>query len=502
MSHFHHAISRLACTVFSFFLFVAVAPAPVGALENGLARTPPMGWNSWNVFRGNPTETLIKEMADKFVSTGLADAGYKYICIDNGWYNAPNASSYNTTRFPNGIKPVADYVHGKGLKLGIYTCWDSRYNETRDTKAWASWGVDYVKHDSWKQYSTDTAIWTTMRDAILATGRPMVYSVHFQDRATVIGKPTWMNMWRFTNDLVAWYDRSTLPSNLGWGVTTVDIINAMPRVASHTGPGCWADADMLMVGVQDKDRNGPLQTLDEWKTSFAISCILPSPLIISADIRSASQAIIDIFLNKELIAVNQDTLARSWKVRDDGLREVWARRLGDSSLAVVFFNMDAAASMQVGWVELKDVNGKALVRDLWLKQNAGTFTNGYSATVPTHGTAFLKITPERFLTQISTDRPQTRTLLPGVVVRPGRGVILVSLKDFSVAPLTVRCALSTLSGKKIISREWTLKPGSGSGNSLKIPSNCRAGMYVVSLTADNSALKIHREIQTKVFIKD
>ena len=212
----------------------------------------------------------------------------------------------------------------------------------------------------------------------------------------------------------------------------------------------------------------------------------------------------DIYLNKELIAVNQDTLgSKTWKVRDDGLREVWARRLGDSSFAVVFFNMDlVAAPIQVTWNELKEANGKALVRDLWQKQDIGTFSNSYSVSVPTHGVAFLKVTPERFITHVRIDNDlYSKPLQPEFIVRSGDGVILVSLKDFPSAPLRVSCALSDLSGKKISTREWSIQPGSTGANSLKVPSSCRTGMYIVSLIADNSTLKLHQEIQTKVFIK-
>ncbi|MBN2088946.1 glycoside hydrolase family 27 protein, partial [candidate division KSB1 bacterium] len=282
-------------------ILVMIFTSTTVALDNGVVRKPPMGWNSWNVFRQDINEECIKAIADQLVSTGLAEAGYEYVVLDGGWYNNPNANEADSVKFPGGINALADYIHARGLKLGLYTNWVSRGHEIRDVNQWVKWGVDYMKHDAWKSYSTETKIWTDMRDAILATGHPMVYSVHFQDRDAVLGDPDIMNMWRFTNDMVPYFDRDKLPENLHWGMSTMDVINDMMRVAHTAGPGCWADADMLMVGVGD-------QTMDEWKTQFAMWCLLPSPLMIPSDLRSTPQEILDIYLNKEMIAVNQDTL--------------------------------------------------------------------------------------------------------------------------------------------------------------------------------------------------
>ena len=230
-----------------------------------------------------------------------------------------------------------------------------------------------------------------MRDAILATGHPMVYSVHFQDRDAVLGDPGIMNMWRFTNDMVPYFNRDKLPDNLHWGMSTMDVINDMMRVAHTAGPGCWADADMLMVGVGD-------QTLDEWKTQFAMWCLLPSPLMIPSDLRSTPQEILDIYLNKEMIAVNQDTLgSKTWRIRNQGDMQVWARILGDGSAAVVMLNSGPKEiGMGVLWHELKFDCDSAHVRDLWLHQDLGMFADKYSTTVPSHGTAFLRITQKEF----------------------------------------------------------------------------------------------------------
>ena len=375
-------------------LAIFVMATWVNALDNDLARTPPMGWNSWNVFRANFDEETIKRIADKMVSTGLVEAGYEYLVIDGGWYNKPNANEADASKFPNGIKALADYVHERGLKLGLYTNWVSRGNEIRDVNQWVEWGVDYMKHDAWKSYSIETKIWTDMRDAILATGHPMVYSVHFQDRDAVLGDPNIVNMWRFTNDMVPYYNRDRLPDNLHWGMSTMDVINDMMRVAPTTGPGCWADADMLMVGVGD-------QTMDEWKTQFAMWCLLPAPLMIPSDLGNTPQEIIDIYLNKEMIAINQNMLgSKTWRIRNQGDMQVWARILGDGSAAVVLLNSGPKEiAMNVLWHELKFGCKSALVRDLWLHQDVGVFADKYSTSVPSHGNAFLKVTPESLLSQ-------------------------------------------------------------------------------------------------------
>jgi alpha-galactosidase len=485
--------SVLAILLFAFF---QVNLSPVHALNNGLARTPPMGWNPWNVFRDNINETLMKEMTDKFVSTGLANAGYKYMIIDNGWYESPNASVYKTSRFPNGIKALADYVHGKGLKLGLYTGWEAERNPTRDAAKWASWEIDYLKHDAWQTPSTDT-IWAAMSKAILATKRPIVYSVHFSDRAKVIGNPNIVNMWRFTNDLIPYYDRSTVPANLSWGVTTVDILDTMARVAPTTGPGTWADADMLMVEQGN-------QTLDEWRTSFAISCILPSPLILSSDVRVSPKSIMDIFLNEELIAVNQDTSGyKTWKVRDDGAQEVWARKLSDSSLAVAFFNTSTTAkTIPVTWTELKEKNGSAKIRNLWAKQDVGIFSNTYSASVPAHGTAFLKVTPERFVTKIGeTKSNRGNNFQADFSVRAFDGSIQLALNNQPATPLHLNCTITSLTGKRISSSQWSIQPGATNQITMKVPADIKNGLYIVSIKTENPTSSLKNEFQTKVFIK-
>lgn len=362
----------------------------VFALDNGMAKTPPMGWNSWNVFKTDINEECIIAIADKLVSTGLAEAGYVYLVIDAGWYVKPNANVVDTVKFPSGIKTLADYMHERDLKLGLYTNWVSTGYQKRDIDQWVAWGVDYMKHDAWKNYSTETKIWTDMRDAILGSSHPMVYSIHFQDRDAVLGDPSIMNMWRFTNDMIPYYNRDNVPHNQHWGMTTMDVINDMMRIAPTTGPGCWADADMLMVGVGD-------QTKDEWKTQFAMWCLLPSPLMIPSDLRNTPQEILDIYLNKEMIAINQDTQgSKTWRIRNQGDMQVWARILGDGSAAVVLLNSGPKEiSMGVLWHELKFDCDRAHVRDLWLHKDVGVFNDKYTTKVPSHGTVFLKITQKK-----------------------------------------------------------------------------------------------------------
>ncbi len=470
------------------FLIIFSLASLVNALNNGLARTPPMGWSSWNAFHNNIEAALITQTADKLVSTGLAAAGYKYLNIDDGWYNSPNASQFNSTKFPNGIKPVVDHAHGLGLKVGIYTKWDSRNNETRDANAWASWGIDYVKYDSWQQFSTDTAIWTTMRDAIKATGRPMVYSVHFQDRAKVIGNPTHMNMWRFTNDMIPYYNPETRPKGMEWGMTTLDVIAGMERVANITGPGYWADADMLMVEIGK-------QTMDEWKTQFAMWCLLPAPLLMASDIRTSPKSILDIYLNKDLIAVNQDTLgSKAWKVRGAGNQQVWARRLADSSVAAVLINSGATdTQLTVSWTELKVQSGKALVRDLWRNQDIGLNTGSYSVVVPTHGTAMIKVTPERLIS-VGSRRTVVKTEFNAQLIN---GILECTLPLSVTAPILANINVYEASGREIGSVKRRLEPRIK--NSVALNSLVRKpGAYLLSIQTDQADLNFIKKMRYNI----
>jgi len=372
-----------------------------------LALTPPMGWNSWNTFRLEINEELVRGIADMFVERGFKDAGYKYIVIDDGWQIDRDAEGnivVNKKKFPSGIKALADYIHSRGLKFGLYsdagykTCGGypgSRGYEYQDARQYAAWGVDYLKYD-WCASGTQSApdSYTLMRNALEKAGRPIVFSIC--EWGT--NKPwLWGNgvghLWRTTFDIRPTWDGGRMVLSKGVQVENfigfTKILDLQVGLESYAGPGHWNDPDMLEVG------NGEL-TLDENKAHFSLWCILAAPLMMGNDIRKATPEIMDILLNKEAIAVNQDPLGRQGaKVRDYGELEVWSKPLHDGSRAVVLFNRsDIKTNMGVLWTEIGyPEHLTAGIRDLWQKKDLGTSTGAFAADVPSHGVVMLKIMP-------------------------------------------------------------------------------------------------------------
>ncbi|MCD6441631.1 MAG: glycoside hydrolase family 27 protein [Candidatus Marinimicrobia bacterium] len=366
-----------------------------------------MGWNSWNAFGLNVNENLIKITADLFIEKGLKEAGYEFIVIDDGWQIKRDEDGNiipDIDKFPSGIKALADYVHSKGLKFGIYsdagtkTCGGlpgSRGYEFQDARQYAKWGVDYLKYDwcfTGNQSSPDS--YMIMRDALRAAGRPIVFSIC--DWGT--SKP-WLwaegigNLWRTTFDIRPCWSCGEYMLSKGVRVENflgfTKILDQQVGLESYAGPGHWNDPDMLEVG------NGDL-TLEENRAHFSLWCILAAPLMLGNDIRNLSPEVHEILTNKEVIAVDQDILGRQGiKVRDDGDLEVWVKQLHDGSRAVVLFNRsDESAKMTVKWTELGYPSHlKAKVRDLWQKKNMGKYSNKYSDVVPSHGVVMIKVQP-------------------------------------------------------------------------------------------------------------
>jgi alpha-galactosidase len=377
---------------FSFLLLSnpnsAIDPK-VLALENGLARTPPMGWNSWNIFGGSIDETKIKGIADAMVSSGMKDAGYIYLNLDDNWMKNPARDASGNlvcdpTRFPSGLKALGDYIHGKGLKFGIYgdrgtmTCMGipqsgGHTNEVKDANTYASWTVDYLKYDNCNSDSDIQADYERMRDALAACGRPICFSI-----CSWSYNGDWLincgNLWRTTGDIT-----DSFSSMIGKYDTNIGL-------ASKAGPGHWNDPDMLEIG------NGGM-TDTEYRTHMSLWCIMASPLIAGNDIRTMTQATKDILLATEVIAVDQDTLGNQGvKVRDDGNSEVISKVLNDGSRAVALLNRaSSAANITVNWSEIGLSAGNGTVRDLWAKVDRGTFANSYTVSVPSHGTVLVKI---------------------------------------------------------------------------------------------------------------
>jgi alpha-galactosidase len=376
--------------------------APCGALfalENGRARTPPMGWNSWNKFGCDVSEDLIKQMADAMVSSGMKDAGYSYIVIDDCWQVSRDKDGNiipDAKRFPSGMKVLADYVHAKGLKFGIYsdagtaTCQNrpgGRGYEFQDARQYAAWGVDYLKYD-WCNHSTQDsqASYGLMSEALKKSGRPIVFSLceWGSTKPWLWAKDTG-NLWRTTGDIVDKWEAAGKEDFLG----VVNILDLQNGLETYAGPGHWNDPDMLEVG------NGGMNNT-EYQAHFSLWCMLAAPLMAGNDLRSMKPQIREILTNKEAIAVNQDALGmQGRRVARDGDLEVWAKQLADASRAVVLLNRGkSAAEVTVNWSDLGyPKHLSASVRDLWKHEEAGKFTGSYSAKVPSHGVVLITVRP-------------------------------------------------------------------------------------------------------------
>ena len=376
---------------------VLVTPRPAAAQEK-LAATPPMGWNSWNKFQCNVDENLIRQTADAMVSSGMKDAGYQYVIIDDCWQTARDKDGnivYDPEHFHSGIKALADYVHSKGLKFGIYsdagdkTCAGrpaSRGHEYQDALQYAAWGVDYLKYD-WCNTSTQDAraSYALMRRALDASGRPIVFGMCEWGTA----KP-WLwakdigNLWRTTGDISDRWE-SQDKSQLG----VLNILDLQDGLDSFAGPGHWNDPDMLEVG------NGGM-TLPEYQAHFSLWAILAAPLLSGNDLRDMKPEIQAILTNQEVIAIDQDPLGREGRrVSKNGDMEVWARALAGGNRAAVLLNRGTLEqSIAVKWPDLDYPSHlSADVRDVWQKKDLGKFKDEFSAKVPPHSAVVIVVKP-------------------------------------------------------------------------------------------------------------
>ncbi|MFE2358458.1 NPCBM/NEW2 domain-containing protein [Streptomyces parvulus] len=376
-------------------------PAPAGD-DSHLALTPPMGFNNWNSThcRAEFNEEMVRGMADLFVERGLKDAGYEYINLDDCWAlperDAEGKLVPDPERFPHGIKAVADYVHARGLKFGIYTsagtktCSDIGFpgalgHEYSDARQFADWGVDYLKYDNCNNQGLDAKQrYLTMRDALRATGRPILYSIcewgenRPWEWARGVGQS-----WRTTGDIKDNWE------------SMLSIMKKNLPLDEYAGPGGWNDPDMLEVG------NGGM-TDTEYRTHFSMWSIMAAPLLIGADLRSAPQSAFDILSNEEVIAVDQDELGRQGKViASENGRWVIAKELADGSRAVALFNESDQPQRVSTTARAAGLPHSAgyRVRDLW--KHADTHTAGkISATVPAHGTVLVRVSPDRDWAQL------------------------------------------------------------------------------------------------------
>jgi alpha-galactosidase len=386
--------------LFGGMLFAMSATSGL-SLDNGLARTPPMGWNSWNKFACKGlNEKVVRETADMMASNGMKDAGYQFVNLDDCWQIGRDAAGNilaDPERFPSGIKALADYIHGKGLKLGLYTdvgtmtCAKrpgSIGHEYQDAKQYASWGIDYLKVDWCNTLpgQNSESSYTLMRNALADSGRPIVFSICEWGST----KP-WLwagpvgNLWRSTPDIQDCWDCKRTWG--GGGV--VQILELMNGLESYAGPGHWNDPDMLEVG------NGGM-TKEEYRTHFSMWAILAAPLLAGNDVVNMTADTKEILLNKDVIAIDQDPLGQQGRrVKKTGDLEIWSKQLQDGGRAVALLNRGSSpAKISVAWTDIGYPDTlSANVQDLWTKKESSAVKSGYSAEVPSHGVVMVRVKP-------------------------------------------------------------------------------------------------------------
>jgi len=370
---------------------IAPLPQPRKLQPDGQAPTPPMGWSSWNKFAEHIDDRTIRGIADALVSTGLRDAGYVHVNIDDGWQGERDANGVlqPNERFPD-MKALADYVHAKGLKLGIYsspgpkTCagYTGSYGHVeQDAATWARWGIDYLKYDLCSGegiFRTPEQVrlaYQQMGEALRATHRPMIYSLcqYGRDQVGAWGREVGGHLWRTTGDIE---DKYEVMAGIGFAR------NGDP---ANAGPGGWNDPDMLEVG------NGGM-TPDEYRTHMSLWALSAAPLLLGNDLREMSAGTLELLLNRQVIAIDQDRLGQQGKaVRKDGLAEIWAKPLADGSVGIGLFNRDTVGRgivfslADVGWPE-----GKVSIVDVWSGKPVASGMR--SIHVPAHGVVLLKLT--------------------------------------------------------------------------------------------------------------
>jgi alpha-galactosidase len=353
-----------------------------------VAATPVMAWSSWNYYTCKVNDRAVRAQADALVSTGMKAAGYDYVIVDDCWQGERDASGvlHPNSKFPD-MKALADYVHRKGLKFGIYsspgpkTCAGfagSFGHEDQDAATFAAWGVDWLKYDlcSFKGTAADAiAAYKKMRDALEKTGRPIVYAIcqYGNDRVWTWGAAAGGNQWRTSRDITDSYDRMSLN-----GFEE----NGLEKFA---GPGHWNDPDMLEIG------NGGM-THDEYITHMSLWCMLAAPLLAGNDLTHMSAETLAILTNREIIAIDQDPLGvQGHRFSQEGPLEVWIKPLVNHTIAVGLFNRgETAAPISVDLASA-GFTGLVSVRDLWAGKDLGTFRGTVTRSVPSHGAVVLTL---------------------------------------------------------------------------------------------------------------
>ncbi len=409
----------------------------LGTAERGLkivvgdkiALTPPMGWNSWNCWAAEVSDENVRQSAKAMADSGLVNHGWVYMNIDDTW-QAPRGGEFNAIlgneKFGD-MKGLCDYVHSLGLKIGIYSTpwvtsyagyiggssdnkngsWEkvNGYNNyhknhrhgkysfaANDAKQWAAWGMDYLKYD-WNP--NDEANTKQMADALLASGRDIVYSL--SNTAPFEHADTWVklaNCWRTTGDIRDGWTKAQLPPGEKWALGILDIWKLHEKWAPYNGPGHWNDADMLVVGKVGwgKKLHDTYLTPDEQYTHISLWCLWSAPLLLGCPLDKLDDFTLNLLTNDEVLAIDQDPLGiQATQVASSEHGKVLAKKLEDGSLAVGLFNIGTETeTVTVKWSDL-GIKGKQVVRDLWRQKDIGVFDNEFSAKVRPHGVVLVKI---------------------------------------------------------------------------------------------------------------
>ena len=394
----------------SLLLAAALPALPALAQKfEGLALTPPMGFNTWNTFAKDINEGLIMQTADTMVKNGMRDAGYNYIVLDDCWQLMERDAAGNLVadpaKFPSGMKALGDYLHERGFKFGIYSCAGSKTcggypgsmgHEYQDALLFASWGVDYLKYD-WCSSGTRDAreAYTTMRDALFAAKRPVVFSIcewgnsKPWEWAAEVG-----HLWRTTGDITDCYD-CVQRWERGWKVI-VDLQYSQVQpadgqnngIGKYAGPGHWNDPDMLEVGNEGL-------TFAESRAHFSMWCMLAAPLMAGADIRRVSPEILAVMTDKEALAIDQDPAGKEgWRFRAEPGREIWVRELGNGDWAVALLNTgDTPADLSIDFGPMWFLGGECAIRNIWDKKDDGTTAKPFAKHLDSHDVALLRLSP-------------------------------------------------------------------------------------------------------------
>lgn len=396
-----------------FVLLLLALSAPVFAQKfEGLALTPPMGWNSWNTFAGDINESVVRETAEALIKSGMRDAGYTYVVIDDTWSLRERDSNGNLIadpkKFPSGMKALSDWLHSNGFKFGIYSCAGKQTcggypgswgHEFQDARTFATWGVDYLKYD-WCNTGTADAkdAYLRMRDALYKAGRPVVFSMcewgtaRPWEWAKDVG-----HLWRTTGDIYDSYN-GVKGWEMGWK-RILDLQYDLVKnslgpdgIGKYAGPGHWNDPDMMEVGSKGL-------TFAESRAHFSLWCMIAAPLMAGNDVRHMSEEIRAVLTDKEVVAIDQDPLGKQgYRVLAEPAKniEVWARELKDGDWAFAVLNTGtAAADLTVDWEYFGWVlKGKTYtLRDIWAKKAVGDTSQPLVTHIESHGVTLLRLTP-------------------------------------------------------------------------------------------------------------